>query len=225
MSLGNSISRNAIILGTFALLTAAVLAGTQLLTKDRIAAAQRKAAEQALLEIISSLPDKHDNDMLAESLEIPTSLQEKLFWRDSEKVHVAKRGDKVLAYLVPATAPDGYSGDIKILMGITPEGTVSGVRVLAHKETPGLGDKVELKKSDWILSFTGRSLTPQNESDWAVKKDGGDFDQFTGATITPRAVIKQVKTSVQAFRQWLNNQPSVEQREAAPIAKVESHHE
>lgn len=224
MTLGNSIGRNAIILGAFALLTAAVLAGTQLLTKDRIAAAQRKAAEQALLEIISSLPEKHDNDMLAESLEIPKALQETLSWRDSEKVYVAKKGDKVLAYLVPAVAPDGYSGDINILMGITPEGSVSGVRVLAHKETPGLGDKVELKKSDWILSFTGRTLKPENEGEWAVKKDGGGFDQFTGATITPRAVVNQVKTSVQAFTQWLETRSTADSAKD-PIAKVEASHE
>ncbi|MBB6522081.1 electron transport complex subunit RsxG [Pseudoteredinibacter isoporae] len=224
MTLGNSIGRNAIILGAFALLTAAVLAGTQLLTKDRIAAEQRKAAEQALLEIISSLPEKHDNDMLAESLDIPKSLQESLSWRDAEKVYIAKKGEQVLAYLVPAIAPDGYSGDIKILIGITPNGLVTGVRVLAHKETPGLGDKVELKKSDWILSFTGRSLTPENESTWAVKKDGGDFDQFTGATITPRAVVNQVKASVQAFSQWLKTKDADDQREHS-IAKVESSHE
>lgn len=216
MTLGDSISKNAILLGAFALLTAAVLAGTHLMTKDRIAAAERKAAEQALLEIIASLPEKHDNDLLADSLDIPASLQKTLNWQGDEKVYLAKRSGKVIAYLIPAIAPEGYSGDIKLLIGITPSGMLSGVRVLAHKETPGLGDKVETKKSDWILSFTGRSLTAENSSAWAVKKDGGDFDQFTGATITPRAVVKQVKQSVEAFNSWLlKKQSHLTQQEPA----------
>jgi len=216
MTLGDSISKNAILLGAFALLTAAVLAGTHLMTKDRIAAAERKAAEQALLEIIASLPEKHDNDLLADSLDIPASLQKTLHWQGDEKVYLAKRSGKMIAYLIPAIAPEGYSGDIKLLIGITPSGMLSGVRVLAHKETPGLGDKVETKKSDWILSFTGRSLTAENSSTWAVKKDGGDFDQFTGATITPRAVVKQVKQSVEAFNSWrLKEQSHLTQQEPA----------
>lgn len=90
-------------------------------------------------------------------------------------------------------APDGYSGNIFILVGILANGEVSGVRVLKHSETPGLGDKIELTKNDWILSFNGKQLTDKNRQDWAVKKDGGEFDQFTGATITPRAVVNAVK--------------------------------
>ena len=202
MTLGDSISKNAILLGAFALLTAAILAGTQLMTKDRIAAAERKAAEQALLEIIASLDKTHNNDLLDDVQVIPQSLQRTLNWKGAEKVYLAKNNDELLAYLLPTTATEGYSGDIKLLIGITPEGVLSGVRVLAHKETPGLGDKVDLKKSDWILSFTGRTYDEANKQQWAVKKDGGDFDQFTGATITPRAVVKQVKESLVAFKQW-----------------------
>lgn len=202
MTLGDSISKNAILLGAFALLTAAILAGTQLMTKDRIAAAERKAAEQALLEIIASLDKTHNNDLLDDVQVIPQSLQRTLNWKGAEKVYLAKNNDELLAYLLPTTATEGYSGDIKLLIGITPEGVLSGVRVLAHKETPGLGDKVDLKKSDWILSFTGRTYDKANKQQWAVKKDGGDFDQFTGATITPRAVVKQVKESLIAFKQW-----------------------
>ncbi len=202
MTLGDSISKNAILLGAFALLTAAILAGTQLMTKDRIAAAERKAAEQALLEIIASLDKPHTNDLLDDTQAIPQSLQKALNWKGDEQVYLAKHNGELLAYLFPTIAPEGYSGDIKLLVGITPQGALSGVRVLAHKETPGLGDKVELKKSNWILSFTGRILDETNKKQWTVKKDGGDFDQFTGATITPRAVIKQVKQSLVAFKQW-----------------------
>ena len=99
------------------------------------------------------------------------------------------------AYAYETIAPDGYSGNIRLLVGITPKGEVLGVRVIEHHETPGLGDKIELRISDWILSFTNQIIVPESLKDWAVKKDGGKFDQFSGATITPRAVVNQVKRS------------------------------
>lgn len=100
---------------------------------------------------------------------------------------------KITGYALETVAPDGYSGAIRLIVGTDAKGAVSAVRVLAHKETPGLGDKIELKKSDWINSFVGKFLSHDNEANWAVKKDGGEFDAFTGATITPRAVVKAVK--------------------------------
>jgi len=102
---------------------------------------------------------------------------------------------------LPTVAPDGYSGDIKLIVGINLDGTIAGVRALSHKETPGLGDKVDLRKSNWILNFNGRSLLQPSIEQWAVKKDGGTFDQFTGATITPRAVVKSVKKALLFFQQ------------------------
>lgn len=96
-------------------------------------------------------------------------------------------------YALETVAPDGYSGAIRMVVGTDAKGAVSAVRVLSHKETPGLGDKIELKKSNWIDSFVGRVLNADNDASWAVKKDGGEFDAFTGATITPRAVVKAVK--------------------------------
>jgi len=96
----------------------------------------------------------------------------------------------------PVTA-DGYSGDILLTIAINENNQVTGVRVLQHKETPGLGDKIETRRSDWIKSFDGTSLTSPRAEKWAVKRDGGDFDQFTGATITPRAVVKAVKNTLQ----------------------------
>ena len=92
-----------------------------------------------------------------------------------------------------ATARDGYSGDIRLLVGVDKAGKLAGVRVLNHRETPGLGDKIELKKSDWVLSFNGRSLQDPTPENWAVTKDGGEFDTFTGATVTPRAVVESVR--------------------------------
>ena len=109
------------------------------------------------------------------------------------EVHVAKHKGEVVAFIIPSVASDGYSGDIKFIAGVNTDGSVAGVRVLAHKETPGLGDKVDLKKSDWILGFNGKSLNKPKAESWKVKKDGGEFDQFTGATITPRAVVRQLK--------------------------------
>src|SRR5690606_24060195 len=103
--------------------------------------------------------------------------------------------------LVPAVAPDGYSGAMRMLVGVNRDGTLAGVRVLTHRETPGLGDKVDLSKSDWILGFNGRSLGNPEPDRWGVKKDGGEFDQFTGATITPRAVTAQVKRVLQQVEQ------------------------
>ena len=101
--------------------------------------------------------------------------------------------------IVPATAPDGYGGAIELIVGINADGTVAGVRVVAHKETPGLGDKIDARKSRWIDAFAGRSLADPAPAQWAVQKDGGVFDQFTGATITPRAVTAAVKRTLQFF--------------------------
>jgi len=96
-------------------------------------------------------------------------------------------------------APDGYSGNISLIVGVNADASVAGVRLLAHQETPGLGDKIDLKKSPWILSFNGKQFTGAIDSEWAVKKDGGQFDQFTGATITPRAVVSAVGRALQFF--------------------------
>jgi len=114
-------------------------------------------------------------------------------------IHIARdQGDPVAA-IIPAITQDGYSGAISMIIGINFDGTVAGVRVVEHRETPGLGDKIDLKKSDWILGFNGKSLLNPQQSDWKVKKEGGDFDQFTGATITPRAVVNQILKSLQYF--------------------------
>ena len=101
--------------------------------------------------------------------------------------------------ILPATARDGYTGDINMIVGITEDGTISGVRVLSHRETPGLGDQVDYKKSHWVDGFLGKSLSNPEESKWAVKKDKGVFDQFTGATITPRAVTNAVHKALQYY--------------------------
>lgn len=188
---GWSIGKNSLLLGAFALVTAGVLAGTYQLTRDKIAESERAAAAAALLEIVAE--DEHDNDLLADTIMVPETALEPLGLDRPEAIHLAKQNGEVTAAIIPAVAPDGYSGDIRMIVGVNRNGSIAGVRVLTHNETPGLGDKVDLKKSDWVLDFNGHSLTKPTRDDWKVKKDGGYFDQFTGATITPRAVVKQVR--------------------------------
>lgn len=189
--LGTSISKNSLLLGLFALVTAAILASTQLATRDRIAAAEREAAQRALFELVPQA--RIDNDLLNDTLPAPETMLPALGLQTPEPIHRARRDGEVIAVIVPAVAPDGYSGAIRLLVGVNRDGSVAGVRALSHRETPGLGDKIDLAKSDWILTFDGRRLGAPVADDWRVKKDGGVFDQFTGATITPRAVVAQVR--------------------------------
>jgi len=184
--LSQSISRNSILLAVFAVCTTLLISGTYLLTKDRIALAQREAEEKALLQIVPV--SRHNNSMLDDIIAVG-SATEGLGLKTSKQIYLARQDDRVIAAIFPVTAADGYSGDIDLIVGINADGSIAGVRALAHKETPGLGDKVDLNKSDWILGFNGKSLSNPLPEKWAVKKDKGEFDQFTGATITPRAVV------------------------------------
>lgn len=187
MQLLTSLSRSSFALTLFAIVTAAVIAVTQVGTAERIDKNEREQQARALYEIIPK--DQVSNDLLESgfefvSYELTGSALPATGYR-------AMQGDQVTAVILPVVAPDGYNGRINLIVGIYADGRVAGVRVLGHQETPGLGDKIELKKSNWILSFDGTSKA-ENPNSWAVKKDGGRFDQFTGATITPRAVVKAV---------------------------------
>lgn len=195
-------TRYALILGVIALLCTAVSTGVYLLTKGRIDAVTAEQQRQLLLEVV---PQTHfDNDLLASCKVV--KIPEAPFLN---KIYIAKKGSNLTAYAIQATAPDGYSGNIVLLMGIQPDGTVLGVRTLAHKETPGLGDKIETRISDWIYSFTNRQFSLENEGEWRVKKDGGQFDQFTGATITPRAVVNNVRQSAKWVLTELAKKPEM----------------
>ena len=111
----------------------------------------------------------------------------------------ARINNEPAAVIIEAIAHDGYSGDIKLLIAIKADGSISGVRVLAHKETPGLGDYIDIAKDNWIKLFDNESLLKTSEPQWKVKKDGGEFDYLAGATITPRAVVKAVHKALQYF--------------------------
>jgi len=224
MLLGKSISTNSLLLGAFALVTAAILAGTKAGTEERIVAAERMAAQKALLEIVPL--ERHNNDLLLDTLSIEEKHWAGLGLKLGGDINIAREDDKAIAAIIPAVAPDGYSGEIKLIIGVNADGSVAGVRILAHNETPGLGDKVDLKKSDWVLGFNGRSLSNPKPEGWAVKKDGGEFDQFTGATITPRAVINQVKRALEFFetakplakKKPLANEKPLVNKEALPLS-------
>lgn len=192
-----SMGFNSIVLALFALVTSLILATTNELTYERIEQSEREAAQRALLEIIPL--ERHDNDMLMDVQPVPEQFWVTLGLKKGGNIHIARDQGQPVAAIIPAVTPDGYSGAISMIIGVNFNGSVAGVRVVDHRETPGLGDKVDLKKSDWILSFNGKSLVNPQASGWTVKKEGGDYDQFTGATITPRAVVKQVLKTLQYF--------------------------
>jgi Na+-translocating ferredoxin:NAD+ oxidoreductase subunit G len=185
-----SITKNGLLLFVFALVTAGILAFIHESTYEKIKEEERIAERKALLEIIPQ--SRFDNDILLDTLQIPKSAHALLGKLSDETIYIARKNQKIIAVIIPAIAPDGYNGDIKLIAGVNTDGSIAGVRVLTHKETPSLGDKIDIKKSPWITGFNGRSLNNPSANGWNVKKNGGEFDQFTGATITPRAVVSRV---------------------------------
>ena len=189
-----SIGLSGTVLALFAAITSVAIGWTYLGTKAQIDLEVRRAEARQLLEIFP--PGTHDNDIVDDVFEVAaeTAL---LGIRETRQGYRVRQGNKVIGVILPTTARDGYSGDIRALIGVRLDGSVAGVRVVAHRETPGLGDKVDLRKSDWILDFNERSLTNPVLGGWNVEKEGGVFDQFTGATVTPRAVILATRRALE----------------------------
>ena len=189
-----SIGLSGTVLALFAAITSVAIGWTYLGTKAQIDLEVRRAEARQLLEIFP--PDTHDNEIVDDVFEVAaeTAL---LGIRESRQGYRVRQGSTVIGVILPATARDGYSGDIRALVGVRRDGSVAGVRVVAHRETPGLGDKVDLRKSDWVLDFNERSLGNPVLSGWNVEKEGGVFDQFTGATVTPRAVILATRRALE----------------------------
>ncbi|MEZ8124339.1 electron transport complex subunit RsxG [Vibrio splendidus] len=195
----NAIKKNGLVLAIFACASTGLVAVTHYLTKDQI-----KQQEQAqLLSVLNQVIPHglHDNELFSACTLVEA---EELGTEQAMPAYIATLNGEPSAIAIEAIAPDGYNGAIKVIVGMKIDGTILGTRVLSHRETPGLGDKIDLRVSDWILSFAGKQVTESNLDRWKVRKDGGDFDQFTGATITPRAVVKSVKQAVQYVNQ--NNQ-------------------
>lgn len=209
--IGLSMLKNSRVLGLFAIACVGVVTLVYLLTESRIIAAQREAQGRALLELLT--PGSYDNHPLDTQVLVQDP---RLGNKTPLPAFIASSAGQPNAVILQATAPDGYSGNIQLLVGIAADGHLLGVRAVSHKETPGLGDKIELSKSGWVHAFVGKSLKQPDDQGWAVKKDGGEFDQFAGATITPRAVVKAVHKALQFFDEHRD-------RLLDPSAQVESH--
>jgi len=198
---------SAFLLAAFAITGTGLVAFAYEKTKGRIAHAEREALLRSLHSVVK--PENHDNTLFNDMITV-TSPQY-LGTRQALPVFRARNNNQPYAVIITAVAPDGYNGDIKLLIGIKYDGTITGVRVIDHRETPGLGDAIETRRSNWILSFDGLNISNPGKKKWKVKRDGGYFDQFTGATITPRAVVKAVAKALQYFelnKDNLFNQPS-----------------
>ena len=188
-SIREKIAYQPVLLGIFALLASGALAWASSATGEAIAAAEAKDLRDSLSEVLPA--GLADNDFLKDTVDL----------KNGEKTVTIYRARKegVVKAALFKVAERGYAGDIQVLMAVDSDGRTLGVRVLKHSETPGLGDKIEVKKDPWVKSFDGKSLGDPAPEKWAVRKDGGIFDQFAGATITPRAVVKAVKGGMDFF--------------------------
>ena len=180
----------------FAVAGSGLVAFTHDNTESRIAENQRRALLKSLNELVPN--DKYDNDIYTDILYVRNS--ELLGTDEPVPVYRARKNGWPVAAVLAPVAPDGYNGNIHLLVAVKLDGTLAGVRVIRHRETPGLGDQIEADRSDWILAFSGKSLDNPGQQHWKVKRDGGAFDQFTGATITPRAVVKAVKKALLYYK-------------------------
>ncbi|WP_343222113.1 electron transport complex subunit RsxG [Methylomonas paludis] len=185
------------VLAGFALLAAILLGLADLATRGVIELRLQEDLQANLEQVVP--PSLHDNNLLTDSVLI-NSADAKLGTEQTE-VYLAKKQGEISAVCFKFVAPDGYAGPISLVMGIAKNGEILGVRVISHVETPGLGDKIEISKSKWILSFNGKSLDNLTLEQWSVKKDGGVFDQFSGATITPRKVVQAIKRGLDFYQQ------------------------
>ena len=196
--IGQSVTRNGIILGLFAIITTGLVVATANLTKDKIAEEKQNALQRSLFEVMPKAVV--DNNLLDNTVTLPA--HGLLGTSVPQLAYLGRKQEQPAGIITQVTAPEGYGGPINLLVGINSDGELTGVRVIPpHFETPGLGDAIEVQKSDWIKSFNGKSLTNLDEKGWRVKKDGGQFDAFTGATITPRAVVDAVHKALLYFEQ------------------------
>ncbi len=196
MNAARSILVTGIFLFLFAVVGAGMVAFTYDSTRDRIAENERQALLRSLHAIIPE--HDYDNDLARDVLVLPGT---GFGIRQPVQVYRARHGGKPVAAIFATVAPDGYNGSIHLLVGIRADGRIAGVRAVSHQETPGLGDNIDIRKSPWVLEFNGKSLGHPPLERWKVKKDGGVFDQFTGATITPRAVVKAVRRALVYFKE------------------------
>ncbi len=186
-----------VFLWLFAVVGTALVALTEYSTNAAIVENERQVLLRNLYALLPR--DRLDNDIATDTLLVPAST---LLGTDNDStVYRARLRGEPVAAIFNSIAPDGYNGKIHLLVGVYTDGNLAGVRVVKHAETPGLGDALEIRKSPWIDDFAGKSLTNPSQDRWRVKRDGGDFDQFTGATITPRAVVAAVRNTLLHYQQ------------------------
>jgi electron transport complex protein RnfG len=186
----------ATVLGLFAVIGTGLVAITFDATKEPIAASKRAAVLRSLHQLVPD--DLHDNDIFTDVIRV--TAPDAMGNNRPVTVYRARKGGENIAAVIAAVAPDGYSGSIGLLVAINYNGSLLGIRVVNHRETPGLGDAIDKERSDWVDQFNGKSLQQPTVQNWKVKKDGGAFDQLTGATITPRAVVATVKRTLEYYQ-------------------------
>lgn len=185
----------------FAVVGTTFVAVTENTTRTKIAENERLVLLRNLNALLPA--EEFDNDIVNDTITVPASTL--LGTENDTIVYLARLQDKPVAAIFNSIAPNGYSGKIYLLVGVYADSSIAGVRAVKHSETPGLGDAIDSQKTDWVFSFNNRSLDNPDASKWSVKKDGGDFDQFTGATITPRAVVLAVKNTLLYYQQNANS--------------------
>jgi electron transport complex protein RnfG len=179
----------------FAVLGAGLLSGTYTLTRPII---ERSEQAEKMAKLAQTLPaGSFDNDLIADAVTLPAT--PRLGLKRPGRAYVARKQGVAIGMVLEVVAPDGYAGEIRLLVGILADGRISGVRVTKHNETPGLGDYIDHSRGDWIHQFAGKSLSNPTPDGWRVKKDGGAFDYLVGATISPRAVIKATRQALEYF--------------------------
>lgn len=183
-------------LGSVLALLTAVLVWLAGVTRERIAMNQQSGVTAGLSALLA--PNSYDNEPLLDRIEV--TAPDLLGTARPVAVYRARKNGRPVAAVLRPIAPDGYRGPIELLVAIAYDGTLIGVQVLHHNETPGLGDQFETREADWLQAFEGLSLSNPPQQRWTVRKDGGDFDAFTGATITPRAIVKAVRRSLEFYR-------------------------
>ena len=193
--MNNRVAKAGLTLAAMAAVCTALVAATYLVTAERIEANEKAWLEQSLTPALSGV---FFEGSVTESMLIIEPPHELPGNEAAIIYRVYAEGEPVAALFV-VTARDGYSGPIKILVGVDMDGIVTGIRIVEHRETPGLGDRIEQARSDWVYQFDGRSLGDPPDARWLLRTDGGDFDQLTGASVTPRAVIKAIRETLLYF--------------------------
>ncbi len=189
---------SSLVLALFAIIGTLFVTFTYEQTIDQIRENTRLEMLRAFHVLIP--PEQHDNDVFNDIKQVHN--KDLLGSKDAVNIYRVRKSGKPVGVIINSVAPDGYNGNIHLLVAIYYNGTLAGVRVVQHLETPGLGDAIDEQRSDWITRFSGKSLNNPDKKGWAVKRDGGQFDQFTGATITPRAVVKAVYNTLRYYQQY-----------------------